>query len=122
MTTSQTSRPFACRQCGFCKNAFRVDGGADGIESYKHSTWFCSGGCLQMANLFNSNPGEINQLTRDALIQTYNNCYTYVSDGDVIHIPRRNEVITENDVKNKNIYLIKSMYQSTHDEYFGKYN
>ena len=74
--TTQRTRPFACRQCLFCKEAFRVDGGADGIESFRHGGWFCSGGCLQLANLFSSEPGEINQYTRDALINAYNNCYT----------------------------------------------
>ena len=120
----QTSRPFACRQCEFCKEAFRVDGGASGIESPRHSAWFCSGGCLQLANLFKSSPGNINEYARDSLIKTYNNCYTYISkDGEYVHIPRKNEETTENDIRRGDIYLIKSIYEDTTDDnHFGKYN
>ena len=122
--TTQTSSPFACRQCEFCKEAFRVDGGATGIESARHGAWFCSGGCLKLANLFKSEPGSVNPYARDALINTYNNCYTYLSKGEIVHVPRRNDERVSNEIDNGRIYLIKSLYQHTSDDnnHFGKYD
>tara|TARA_Y100001980_G_C14473242_1_gene252999 strand:+ start:585 stop:953 length:369 start_codon:yes stop_codon:yes gene_type:complete len=121
--TTQRSAPFACRQCGFCKEAFRVDGGAVGIESREHASWFCSGGCLQLANLFKSAPGSINTSHRDALINTYQNCFTYISNGEVVHIPKINEKKTRKDIDARMIYLVKGLYENTSDNnHFEKYN
>ena len=121
--TTQRSAPFACRQCCFCKEAFRVDGGASGIESLKHASWFCSGGCLQLANLFKSAPGSMHPSQRDALINTYHNCFTYISNGETVHIPKINEKKTQKDINNGMIYIVKGVYENTSDEnHFNKYN
>lgn len=124
--TNQTSFPFACRQCGFCKEAFRIDGGggSGGYESARFREWFCSNGCLQLARLFNSEPGVFNKASHDALIKTYNNCFTKVkSNGDVIHIPRKNAEETRMDIEDGKIYLIRSIYERTSDDnHFGRYD
>ena len=124
MTSQQTSPPFGCRQCGFCKEAFRVDGGATGIESVQHGSWFATGTCLQLANLFASEPGAINPSARDALIKTYNNCYTKVGkDGELIHLPRVNAEKVAREVKQGKIFIVKGIYEkSTDDNHFGKYD
>ena len=124
MTTQTTTLPFACRQCGFCKEAFRIGGGGccGGYESARFSEWFCSNGCLQLTRLFNSEPGEINKVAQDSLIQTYNNCFTKInSNGKSIHIPRKNAEDTQIDIENGKIYLIRSIYERTSDD-FGKYD
>ena len=124
--TSQSSPPFACRQCGFCKEAFRIDGGgcSSGHESTRFSEWFCSNSCLQLARLFNSEPGEFNKVAHDSLIKTYNTCFTKVqSNGRVIHIPRKNAEETRMDIENGKIYLIRSIFERTSDDnHFGKYD
>lgn len=122
--TTQTSPPFGCRQCGFCNEAFRVDGGSTGIESARHGAWFATGACLQLANLFASEPGEINESARDALIKTYNNCYTKVGkDGERIHIPKINAEKVDREVREGKIFIVKGVYDKTTDEnHFGKYD
>ena len=122
--TTQTSPPFGCRQCGFCKDAFRIDGGATGIESARHGAWFATGTCLQLANLFASEPGAINPQVRDALIQTYNNCYTKIGkNGELIHLPKINAEKTSREVRNGKIFIVKSVYEKTTDDNnFGKYD
>jgi len=123
MSSFITTRPFPCRQCLFCKEASRIDGGCSGVESFNHGGWFCSGTCLQLANLFSSEPGKINNLIRDSLINTYNKCYTKTYQGDKIHIPRLNAEKVNNEVKCGDIYLIKSQYEHTTDgENFNKYD
>ena len=124
--STQTSFPFACRQCGFCKEAFRVDGGggSGGYESAQFRQWFCSTGCLQLARLFNSEPGEFNKVAHDSLIKTYNNCFTKVKrNGEVIHIPRKNDKEVRNDIEAGRIFLIRSIHERTNDDnHFGKYD
>ena len=122
--TTQTSPPFKCRQCGFCKEAFRTDGGGNGFESARHGAWFETGTCLQLANLFTSEPGAVNHLARDALIKTYNNCYTKVGkDGEVIHLPRVNADKVAREVREGKIFIIKSVYEKTSDDnHFGNYD
>lgn len=116
--STQYTKPFACRQCLFCKDAFRIDGGATGIDSFKHGGWVCSGGCLQLANLFSSEPGEMNHYVRDALIKTYNKCYIKTdNNGNEIHIPRLNSENIYNEISRGNIYLIKSVYEHSSEQY-----
>jgi hypothetical protein len=122
--TSQAHSPFPCRQCGFCKEASRIGGGgcSSGYESAQFREWFCSNGCLQLTRLFNSEPGEIHKVAHDSLIQMYNRCYTKLnSNGVVIHIPRKNAEETQMDIENGKIYLVRSVYEPTSDD-FGKYD
>lgn len=124
MTTTQTSFPFACRQCGFCREAFRVDGGATGIDSSRHQAWFCSSTCHQLANLFSSEPGEIHPNIRNSLIKTYNNCYTYLGkDGKLINIARVNHEKVSREVREMKIFIVKGVYENVSDDnHFGKYD
>ena len=113
--TTQTSRPFACRQCQFCKEAFRMDGGATGMESYELGGWFCSHGCYNMARLFEgSDNGTFNQGMKHNLINTYQNCYTktvYNEENmcnEEIPIPKINAMRTRDSIERGDIYIVKS--------------
>lgn len=122
--SAQSVRPFACRQCGFCKDTFRIDGGASGQESVELGAWFCSGGCYNIARLFQSSPGDINQSVRDNLIATYNNCFTFTNkNGDTVHMPKINARRARDDVEQGAIKIIKGQFENTNDDgQFGKYD
>ena len=110
-----TSRPFPCKQCAFCNEAFRIDGGggSDGIDSFKMKAWFCSGGCYNMARLFGEDNGTFNQQMKHSLIETYNNVYIN-EKGD--NIPNINSEKIRNAVDRGDIHIVKGLYE-TEDSY-----
>ena len=114
---TQTSRPFACRQCFFCKDSFRVDGGASGMESAQFKAWFCSYGCYNLARHFGDNDGTFNHDMRKNLTDTYNNCFTKQTVDpetgmiNIVHVPKINAEKTRRSVKKREIYIVKGIYE-----------
>ena len=118
-----TSRPFPCKQCAFCNEAFRIDGGGggsdSGVDSIDMHAWFCSGGCYNMARLFGEDNGTFNQAMKHNLIETFNRVYIN-ENGD--NIPKINREKVNYEVDRGEIRIVKGLYEPEENYSSFRYN
>jgi len=107
----QRSTPFLCKQCNFCKDAERVDGGAIGVESLEYRAWFCSPVCYQLKRLFQGDSG-LNRENKQQLIKTYNNCFIKTIGNKDFHVADINEKRVNRMVRSGQIKIIKDLYSN----------